>query len=338
MTAKPTYKPVKMKLSNETDTVDVRDMASGMASEMGFDKTSCAEVALAVSEIAGNTVKFAGQGNAIIRLSGNKKSIEIIVQDNGSGIISIKKAMEEGYSSKGASLGVGLNVASRAMDEFSITSKKGIGTKVFMKKYLPIPEAEIEYGVISLNDERYPVNGDAFVIKEFEGDKVLLSVIDGVGNGFNACKVANFVKNVVEQNYKSGLRTIVSRCHKEMRKKFDHSLVRTCAMGLLLLKPHSLEYLAVGDTSIDVMGVPEKIYLLSQRGMVGDVRLPDLKLQKFRCGRNIILIMCSDGINQRFTEGELPMGQHAQQLANYIMKNYCHDYGDATVLVAKRKR
>ncbi len=331
-------KPVTIKFSNETDTVEVRDIASEITCGMGFDKTGCAEAALAVSEIVGNSVKFAGKGNAIIRLSGNKKSLEIIVQDNGPGIKSIKKAMVEGYSSKAASLGVGLNAARRAMDELSIKSKNGQATKVFLKKYLPIPEEEIEYGIISLNDERYPVNGDAYVIKEFDGDKALLSVIDGAGNGFNAHKVANFVKDIIEQNYKSGLTTIANKCHKKMRKRFDPSLVRSCVMGLLLLKPRSMEYLGVGDTSIDVMGTPQKIYLQSQKGMVGDIRLPDLKLQRFRCGRKIIFIMCSDGILPRFTEENLPLQQNAQHIANFIMENYHRQYGDATVLVAKRKR
>jgi len=305
---------------------------------MGFNKTGCAETALAVSEIVSNAVKFAGKGIAVIRLSGNKKCLEVIVQDNGPGIKSLKKAMDEGFSSVAASLGIGLNAAKRAMDEFSVKSRNGQGTEVFMKKYLPIPEEEIEYGIISLNDERYPVNGDAFVIKEFDGDKVLLSVIDGTGNGFNANKVANFVKGIVEENYKSNLTTIVTRCHNNMRKAFDISLVRSCVMGLLLLKPRSLKYVGVGDTSIHVMGTPKKIHLLSQNGMVGDSRLPNLKLQKYRCNRRIVLIMCSDGIWLRFTEEDLPLDQSAQHIADFIMENYAREYGDATVLVAKRKR
>jgi len=160
-----------------------------------------------------------------------------------------------------------------------------------------------------LNDERYPVNGDAWVIKEFEGDKALLVVIDGAGNGFTANKVANFVKDIIEQNYKSALTTIATRCHKAMRKKFDVSKVRNCVMSLLLLKPRSLEYLGVGDIYSSVMGVPQKIYLQNQRGAVGDIRLPELKARRHRCGRNMIIIMCSDGPKRpahcRFHHGEI---------------------------------
>ena len=109
-------------------------------------------------------------------------------------------------------------------------------------------------------------------------------------------------------------------------------------MGLLLLKSRSLHYLGVGDTTVDVMGTANSIHLHSQRGLVGDIRLPNLKIQRHRCGRKIIIIMCSDGISPRFTEDELPLEQNAQCIAQYIMENYCRQYGDATVLVAKRKR
>jgi len=313
-------------------------MASEMAAETGFDKIDCAEVALAVSEIVGNALKFAGKGTMTIGLPRNRKGLEIIVQDNGQGIRNIRKSMKEKYSSVVGSLGVGLNASQRAMDELVIRSKPGQGTTVIMKKYLPIPEEEIEYGIISLNDERYPVNGDAYVIKEFEGDKVLLAVIDGAGNGFIANKISNFVKDIIELNYKSNLTTIATGCHERMKKEFDVSKVRNCVTSLLLLKPRSLEYLGVGDIYSCVMGAPQKIYLQNQRGAVGDIRLPELKARRHPCGRNIIIIMCSDGINPRFTGDDLPLDQNAQHIANFIMENYHRQYGDATVLVAKRKR
>lgn len=313
-------------------------MASEMAAETGFDKTECAEVSLAVSEIAGNALKFAGRGVVTLRLTDNRKELQITVQDMGYGLKNIKKAMQEGYSSMAGSLGIGLNAAKRAMDELSVKSKIKNGTTVIMKKYLPIPEDEIEYGIISLNDERYPVNGDTWVIKEFEGDKALLAVIDGTGNGFMANKAAIFVKGIVEENYRSGLPVIVRKCHKKIRKTFDTSSIMSCAMGLLLLKSRSLEYVGVGNTYIHVTGTPEKIHLQSQRGAVGDIRLPDLRLQKHRWGRNIIIIMCSDGISPRFSgDRDLPLDKSAQQIADFIMKNHVCEYGDATVLVVKRK-
>lgn len=331
-------KPAVIKFEKEKEISSIRNTASKMASKIGLDKLDCSQVNLAVSEIAGNTLKYAGKGFVTIRLSSNKKGLEIIFQDRGPGIKNVKKIMEEGYSSTAGSLGVGLNAAERAMDELSIKSKVGKGTTVVMRKYLPIPDEEIEYGVISLTDQGNTVNGDAYVVKEFEGNRVLLAVIDGTGNGPKASEVSNFVHGIIEQNYKSGLKTILTRCHKTLRKTFDVSSYMSCVMGLFLLKHRSLEYVGVGDTSIHVMGTQKKIHLLSRNGMVGDVRLPNLTSNRYSCARKIIIIMCSDGINPSFAEEDLPLDQSAQHIADFIMENYCREYGDATVLVAKRKR
>ena len=102
---------------------------------------------------------------------------------------------------------------------------------------------------------------------------MLLAVIDGAGNGFKANKVADFVKDTVERNYRSGLTTIMKRCHNNLREAFDISSYASCVMSLLLLKPRSLEYAGVGDTSIRVIQTPIKINLFNQGGMVGDIRL-----------------------------------------------------------------
>ncbi|MGB9498171.1 MAG: ATP-binding protein [Dissulfuribacterales bacterium] len=160
-------KPKTFKFENQKEIAEARDTAAEMAFETGFDKDDCGQVALAVSEIAGNAVKFAGKGTMLLRLTDNRKGLEILVQDKGQGPKSVKKVMKEGYSSMAGSLGIGINAARRAMDELSIKSKVGQGTTVIMKKYLPIDEEEIEYGIISLNDERYPVNGDAWVVNGY---------------------------------------------------------------------------------------------------------------------------------------------------------------------------
>jgi hypothetical protein len=54
-------------------------------------------------------------------------------------------------------------------------------------------------------------------------------------------------------------------------------------------------------------------------------------LQKHRCGRNIIVISFSG-------DKGLPLDKSAQHIADFIMENYIREYGDATVLVVKRKR
>lgn len=331
----PNTKTIKIK--SERDAIRVSKIAFDIASKSGFDKLSSSEVTLAVSEIAGNAVKFAGAGVVKITIKKNKRVLEVIIQDNGPGIKNVKTVIERGHSTtkRGmvGGLGLGLAGAKRAMDEFQIKSKVGQGTTVIMAKYLPIPEEEIEYGIVSLSDSQQTINGDAYVIKEFEGENVLLAVIDGLGEGEKANKAANFVKDLIEDNYKLSPAALINKCDDSLKKDSK----RGSAVGILLLKLNSLQYLGIGDTGIRIFS-KDKITPYSQSGIVGEFRLPTFKLQKYPCTSKIIVIMWTDGITPKFIEEDLPLNQSAQKIANFIMDNYRREYGDATVLVAKRKK
>ncbi|MBI5064600.1 ATP-binding protein [Candidatus Woesearchaeota archaeon] len=328
-----------LKINNEFEAIHASELASNIAIQMGFGKLESSQITLAVSEIAGNAVKFAGKGTVNFNVKKNKRVLEVVIKDKGPGISKNNKIVGEGYKFFKTSLGVGLKAAERAMDEFFIKSKPGKGTTVVMRKFLHMPDDEIEYGVVSLNDEQNIVNGDSYVIKEFDGDKVLLSVIDGLGEGPVANKAANFVKDFIEDNYRLNLTKMVVKCDKYFRKqkKKKNGDITAAVFGLFLLKSGSLEYLGIGDTNIRVIS-KKKISLFSKGGLVGEYNLPALNVQKEHCGREIIVIMHTDGISDRFTDDILPLNQSAQKIADFIMNKFRREYGDATILVLKRKK
>ncbi len=66
--------------------------------------------------------------------------------------------------------------------------------------------------------------------------------------------------------------------------------------------------------------------------------LPIFKVQKFACPRKVTIILWSDGIQKRFREEDLPLGEEAQKIANVITDRFTRGTDDATVLVAKRKK
>jgi serine/threonine-protein kinase RsbT len=59
----------------------------------------------------------------------------VIAQDSGGGIADIELALRDGYSTA-QTLGAGLPGVRRLMDDFSIESKVGVGTKVRAVKWL----------------------------------------------------------------------------------------------------------------------------------------------------------------------------------------------------------
>ena len=105
--------------------------------EAGFDETPSRMIATAVSELVRNILKYAGTGE--IRLRRVKRmgghGIEIEAVDQGPGIADCEAAMRDHYSS-GGTLGLGLPGVKRMMDEFSLESTPGKGTRVTARKWI----------------------------------------------------------------------------------------------------------------------------------------------------------------------------------------------------------
>ena len=107
------------------------------ATAIGFDAVFCQMIATAVSELANNIVKYAGDGEILIdRIdAGRQLGIEVAARDRGPGIEDIQLALADHFSS-GNSLGLGLPGVKRMMDEFEINSEPGKGTTVTVRKWL----------------------------------------------------------------------------------------------------------------------------------------------------------------------------------------------------------
>lgn len=104
--------------------------------QAGFEEAPGRMIATAVSELVRNILKYAGQGE--IRLRQVKKpggrGIEIEAIDRGPGIEDCEMAMQDHYSTSGT-LGLGLPAVRRMMDDFSLESTPGEGTRVTARKW-----------------------------------------------------------------------------------------------------------------------------------------------------------------------------------------------------------
>ena len=64
----------------------------------------------------------------------DRTGIEVLAEDDGPGIEDLSEAMKD-HVSKGGGLGLGLPSVKRIMDEFSIESGPGRGTRVWARKW-----------------------------------------------------------------------------------------------------------------------------------------------------------------------------------------------------------
>ena len=124
-------------IRNEMDVRRVVLESTRFSQEVGFDETPSRMIATAVSELARNILKYAGSGQIRLRRveEQGRRGIEIEVSDHGPGIEDVDAAMSDHFSS-GGTLGLGLPGVKRMMDEFSLESSPGEGTRIKARKWL----------------------------------------------------------------------------------------------------------------------------------------------------------------------------------------------------------
>jgi RNA polymerase sigma factor (sigma-70 family) len=125
----------RIRIHGDPDIVRARKSARELASRLGFSRTDLTLIATAVSEIARNIVRFAGDGEVTIELlESPRPGVRVVARDTGPGIADVERALTDGYSTYHG-LGLGLPGARRLMDEFSVVSEMGRGTTVTMTKW-----------------------------------------------------------------------------------------------------------------------------------------------------------------------------------------------------------
>lgn len=123
----------KILLKTETDLLFARQAAREMMKEMGFGSADQTRMATAISELARNVLRYAGEGTCTVidEHDDRDMALRVVVEDNGPGIEDIEQAMEDGFTT-GNGLGAGLPGARRLVNNFDIASEPGY-TKITLE-------------------------------------------------------------------------------------------------------------------------------------------------------------------------------------------------------------
>jgi signal transduction histidine kinase len=125
-------------IAAEDDVVRARQLARTVAAALGYAGQDQTRIATAVSEVARNAFIYAGGGK--VRFSVDAEAspplLEIAVEDSGPGIANLQAVLDGSYVSQ-TGMGLGLRGAQRLMDDCTIDSAVGSGTRVVMRKLLP---------------------------------------------------------------------------------------------------------------------------------------------------------------------------------------------------------
>jgi serine/threonine-protein kinase RsbT len=107
-----------------------------MAAGQGLSLVDQTKVVTAASELARNTLEHGKGGEVLLETveNGVRRGIRLTFEDQGPGIPDVAAALRDGFTT-GTGMGLGLPGARRLMNEFSIESTPGRGTRVVVARW-----------------------------------------------------------------------------------------------------------------------------------------------------------------------------------------------------------
>jgi anti-sigma regulatory factor (Ser/Thr protein kinase) len=321
-------------------------------------------IATIVSELASNIIKYAKSGYIELcsyEWPGNIE-IDVFAIDNGPGIINIKQAMQEHFSS-GGTLGLGLSGVKRIADAFEIHSTVGHGTNVFARKNIKIDAgqqvlslattcycspserlAEFRKATLiepppTINFEigkcirAYPgqiVCGDQVLALPLE-DGYLLAIVDATGHGPDAHKMAVILLTALKKIASRNLADIMNKLYELAQGTIG------AALGLAFFDANkqTVHYAGIGNTSLVVFN-DKKWRGVSRDGILGQ-RSPSFMEQSTPFNPGDMAIMFTDGLSETLANNEAIKlrFQDANTIAYRLVDVLGKTYDDASCIVLK---
>jgi anti-sigma regulatory factor (Ser/Thr protein kinase) len=174
------------------------------------------------------------------------------------------------------------------------------------------------------------VSGDTAVVVQV-GNEVVCAVIDVLGHGPDAHKLAKRIEIFLEDNLRTDPVAMLHLLHSELRG------TRGAVAGVAAFDPQSgkVRFAACGNITARRMGNGE-VRLNSTEGTLGQsIRSPSeqtVVLQK-----KDVLLIHTDGVKSRFDTSDYPRihYEHASTIAKTVVEKFGRSYDDATCLALR---
>lgn len=123
-------------IRSSADVVAVRQATRALSERVGFSLVDQTKLITAASELARNTIDYGGGGSVSLELveNGVHRGVRLTFEDQGPGIQDVATALKDGYTT-GRGLGLGLGGARRLVNDFTIESAPGSGTRVMIARW-----------------------------------------------------------------------------------------------------------------------------------------------------------------------------------------------------------
>jgi serine/threonine-protein kinase RsbT len=125
-----------MPLKSSNDVVLARQKVRQRAVELRFSLVDQTKLVTAASELARNALDHGKGGQMTIEVltNGTRSGVRLTFEDQGPGIADIEQALKDGFTT-GSGMGLGLGGSKRLVNEFSIQSEVGKGTRIMVARW-----------------------------------------------------------------------------------------------------------------------------------------------------------------------------------------------------------
>lgn len=323
-----------IEIHDRSSVGEARRISAQMAERAKLPPAELGRVPLIVTELATNLLAHAQSGEIVLRLLPNETApgLEIIALDRGPGIGDVSLCLADGYS-RGGTRGCGLGAVRRLSTDFDINSRPA-GTVVMSRIRCSGPDpGPGEFSAICVAAPGETECGDAWSMRRV-GNKLAAIVVDGLGHGPLAAVAAGQAVEVFSEHWFPTPADYLAAADAAMRSTRGAAL----AMAQIDLGARELHYAGVGNIAARIVNLAanRQQSLVSHGGIVG-ARLRKVQQFDYRWQEGDLLVMHSDGLNERWNLGTY--GGLAQTdvavIAGIVYRDAKRNRDDATVLAAR---
>jgi anti-sigma regulatory factor (Ser/Thr protein kinase) len=324
-------------LEERSQIGSARRAAVELAESSGFDSEQSGKVGLAVTEIASNVLKHAGNGRILIRSlrEDDLFGVEVIGLDKGPGIANVAASLRDGHSTTGT-MGGGLGALARMSDSFEIFTQVNKGTAVRLALWAKPQLARarpIEVGGLCLAMHGEPVAGDGWEV-EIWRDQLSILMADGLGHGIHAHEAARAATDTFLAHPQREPREVIESAHGALARTRGAAV----AAAKVIASAERGVFAGVGNIVCRVEASTAKRHLLSHNGTVGHTMR---KLQEFAFPwpKGSLLILHSDGLGTHWDLATYPglSSRHPALIAAVLYRDYDRGRDDVSVAVIRNR-
>ncbi|MCW5822444.1 MAG: SpoIIE family protein phosphatase [Cyanobacteria bacterium TGS_CYA1] len=331
-------------IENSSQAYPVREVATELGKELGFDETKIGAASIVINELAHNLVNHANGGSILIAPLKSAQAqcldqdigIEIIAMDRAQGMADIENSMKDGVStSERKSMGSGLGAVKRLSDKVDSFSFPGQGTAIVSQFFSPGAKRSLncDIGAVSVPLPSETVCGDGWAVLE-RGNKLYILVVDGLGHGVDAGAATDIALSVFKKSKSLSAVDLVDDMHLALRKSRGAAL----SVAIIDTAEGQLTFCGIGNVTgfIDQVNA-KKNRLMPAPGTAGYEKRK-LKETSFPWLKDSVLIIHTDGLSSKLDLLANLRHKSPSTIAAILLRDYWRGRDDGTVLVIKAEK